>query len=78
MEATITKRRTSFVTVSEYEPKDSTYQHILGKINAQKRLVAEGKMEKPQPVNGFTLEDWRAFESGISIEDYALKRAVAL
>lgn len=56
----------------------STYHYFLDKINEQKRLIAEGKIEKPKPVNCFTSEDWKACKNGISIEEYALKRGIAL
>ena len=47
-----------------------TYEKI-GQMKArQESLVAEGKMEKPQIVRGFSAEDKKDFELGIKLEDY--------
>jgi len=47
-----------------------TYE-IIGKIKQkQDKLIAEGKIEKPQIIKGFSLEDRKDFENGIKLEDY--------
>jgi len=52
------------------------YNTIIEKINEQKRLIDAGIIEKPKPIEVFTAEDWKEYENGISIEDYAYKRVI--
>ena len=78
MEATIEKPRTMFFGTMDRKKSVSTYALIMNQIEEQKRLVAAGIIEKPKPVNGFTAEDWKEYENGISIEDYARKKGIAL
>ena len=48
-----------------------TYEKI-GQLKAlQDTLIAEGRMEKPQIIKGFSTEDRKDFELGIRLEDYA-------
>ena len=55
-----------------------TYDLIMRKISEQNRLVAEDKIKKPKPVEGFNAKDWIEYENGTPIEEYARKRGVAL
>ena len=55
-----------------------TYEEI-GRLKAeQDKLIAEGKIEKPQIIRGFTPEGRIAFENGIKLEDYIKSRGFSL
>ena len=78
METVIEKQKSVFFTTKNNKEEVGNYNLIMNKIDEQKRLVAEGIIEKPKTVNGFSAEDWREFEKGISIEEYAKTRGIAL
>ena len=48
-----------------------TYEEIGKLKKEQEKLIAEGKIEKPKIIEGFSPEGKWAFENGIKLEDYA-------
>lgn len=50
--------------------KELTYEEIGRLKKEQDKLIAEGKIERPQIIRGFSPEDRRDFENGIKLEDY--------
>ena len=50
--------------------KELTYEEIGRLKKEQDKLIAEGKIQKPQIIKGFTAEDRKDFENGIRLEDY--------
>lgn len=55
-----------------------TYEKIHQLMQEQDRLVAEGKMQRPQPVHGLSPEGKRALQEGIRLIDYAKSKGVSL
>ena len=55
-----------------------TYEEISKLKKEQDKLIAEGKIEKPQIIRGFSLEDRRDFESGTKLEDYIRQKGFSL
>ena len=55
-----------------------TYEEIGRLKKEQDKLIAEGKIEKPQTIRGFSPEDRRDFESGIKLEDYIRQKGFSL
>ena len=45
-----------------------THETLEQRFNEQERLIAEGKMERPQIIDGFDEEDWEAVERGWTLE----------
>ena len=45
-----------------------TYQIIQERKKEQERLISEGKMETPKIVYGFTPEDRKMFDEGLTFE----------
>ena len=72
------KTASSTFTRKNAQKEVLTYGLILEKIAEQNRLVAESKIKKTKLVEGFSVEDWGEYENGISIEEYARKRSIAL
>ncbi len=58
--------------------KELTYEEIGRLKEEQERLIAEGKIERPQIIKGFTPEDRREFENGIKLEDYIKSRGFSI
>lgn len=58
--------------------KELTYEEIARLKKEQDKLIAEGKIEKPQVIRGFTLEDRKDFENGIKLEDYIRGKRLSL
>ena len=48
---------------------EETYESLHEYKVEQDRLIAEGKIQKPQIIYGFTPEDRRMFDNGITIEE---------
>ena len=47
-----------------------TYEIIQERKKEQERLIAEGKMQRPQLVDDvFTEEDWKIFNDGLTFEE---------
>jgi len=78
METAIKKQKTTFFETKDSEKSVFNYDLIMRKINELKRFIDAGIIEKQKPVNGFTAEDWKEFNNGISIEEYASKRGILL
>ena len=53
-----------------------TYQEIGRLKKEQDLLIAEGKIERPQIIRGFSFEDRRDFERGIKLEDYIKQKRI--
>jgi hypothetical protein len=51
------------------EEEELTYEILEEEFRRQDKLIAEGKMERPKIVYGFTPEDRKAFDLGITWED---------
>ena len=58
--------------------KELTYEEIGRLKKEQEKLIAEGKIQKPQIIKGFTPEDRKDFETGTKIEDYIRKKGFSL
>ena len=58
--------------------KELTYKEIGRLKKEQDKLIAEGKIEKPQIIRGFSSEDRRDFETGIKLEDYIRRKRLSL
>jgi len=48
----------------------TTYKEIVALINEQERLIAEGKMLRPEIKYGFSVEAEKVFRTGTDIRDY--------
>jgi hypothetical protein len=59
----------TFITMNT----DNKYNEIMALITEQKRLVGEGKMEKPALRVGFTAEEEEMFRNGIEVNEYFKK-----
>jgi vacuolar-type H+-ATPase subunit H len=51
------------------EVEKLTYERIHQLKAEQDKLVAEGKIERPQIIKGFSPEAQREFDKGITLED---------
>ena len=49
--------------------EDLTYEILDEYFKEQDRLISEGKMKKPQIVDGFSDEGWRIFNEGLTFEE---------
>jgi len=58
--------------------KELTYEEIGRLKKEQDKLIAEGKIEKPQIIRGFSPEDRRDFENGIKLKDYVKQKRFSL
>jgi len=48
--------------------EELTYEILVKRFREQDRLIAEGKMERPQIVYGLSEEGWEAVKRGITAE----------
>ena len=67
-----------FINKKRNMKKELTYEEIGRLKKEQEKLIAEGKIQKPQIIKGFTPEDRRDFETGTKIEDYIRKKGFSL
>ena len=58
--------------------KELTYEEIGRLKEEQERLIAEGKIQRPEIIRGFTPEDRKDFENGIKLEDYIKSKGLIL
>ena len=58
--------------------KELTYEEIGRLKEEQEKLIAEGKIERPQIIRGFSPEGKLAFENGINLEDYIKSKGFSL
>ena len=58
--------------------KELTYEEIGRLKKEQDKLIAEGKIERPEIIKGFSPEGKFAFENGIKLEDYIKSKGVFL
>ncbi len=58
--------------------KALTYEEIGRLKKEQEKLIAEGKIQKPEIIRGFSPEGKLAFENGIKLEDYIRKKGFSL
>ena len=58
--------------------KELTYEEIGRLKKEQDKLIAEGKIQKPQIIRGFSPEGRLAFENGIKLEDYIKSKGLSL
>ena len=58
--------------------KELTYEEIGRLKEEQERLIAEGKIQRPEIIRGFTPEAREAFENGIKLEDYIKSKGLIL
>jgi len=52
---------------------EETYESLHEYKVEQDRLIAQGKMQKPQIIYGFTPEDQRMFDKGLTIDELIYK-----
>ncbi|GHV57554.1 hypothetical protein FACS1894182_06700 [Bacteroidia bacterium] len=60
------------------EVEELTYEKIRRIMNEQDRLMAEGKMERQEPIRGLSPEGERALKEGIRLDDYAKLKGFSL
>jgi len=58
--------------------KELTYEEIGRLKEEQERLIAEGKIQRPEIIRGFDSEAREAFENGIKLEDYIKSKGLIL
>ena len=58
--------------------RELTYEEIGRLKQEQDKLIAEGKIQKPQIIKGFSPEGRLAFENGIKLEDYIKSKGLSL
>ena len=58
--------------------KELTYKEIGRLKEEQERLIAEGKIQRPEIIRGFTPEDRKDFENGIRLEDFIKSKGFSL
>ena len=56
------------LSLGVFESDKLTYEKIGNLKAEQDRLVAEGKMQKPEMIVGFTPEEIKMFDNGIPME----------
>ena len=56
------------LSLGVFESDKLTYDKIGDLKEKQDRLVAEGKMQKPKMIVGFTPEEMKMFDNGIPME----------
>lgn len=58
--------------------KELNYKEIDRLKKKQDKLIAEGKIKRPQIIKGFSSEDRKDFENGIKLEDYIRQKGFSL
>ena len=48
--------------------EELTYEILVKEFRRQDRLIAEGKMERGQPIEGFDEEDWETVRRGRTLD----------
>ena len=70
MEVLERKIRVSSIIKPVKQQETLTYEIIQQRKREQQRLIDAGIIKKPKLVWGFTAEERREFDNGISVEDF--------
>jgi hypothetical protein len=76
--AAVLERKTSTNFGQNSQQEVLTYEILQRHKREQQRLIAEGIIEKPKIIYGFTPEERAEFDRAISIEKYAKQRGIKI